>query len=152
MAQLGADSEVVALPPESWASSPGSRRSMQGNRSRDTSPELAVRRLVHRAGCRYRVDVRPVPAIRRRADIVFTRQQIAVFIDGCFWHGCPHHYVPPKSNADYWHPKIARNRERDLDTNRLLEGAGWSVMRFWAHEGPELVANQIIAATNSSAA
>jgi DNA mismatch endonuclease, patch repair protein len=133
-----------ALPDGSWASSPGSRRSMQGNRSQDTSAELAVRRLLHAAGLRYRVNTRPVPAIRRRADVVFPRRKIAVFIDGCFWHACPDHFVPPKSNVDYWKPKIDRNQARDRDTNAQLLEAGWSVLRYWSHEEPATVARAIV--------
>ena len=129
---------------DSWASSEAVRRSMLANARRDTAPELAVRRILHAAGLRYRVDY---PALasdrRRRADIVFTRRRIAVFIDGCFWHGCPQHFVAPKVNADYWGPKIARNRERDLDTTWRLEADGWQVLRFWEHERPSQVAERI---------
>lgn len=108
---------------------------------------MEVRRLLHRAGLRYRVDFAPLDSDRRRrADIVFTRRRIAVFIDGCFWHGCPEHFVAPKVNADYWGPKIARNRERDHETSARLVAEGWSVMRFWEHEAPLEVATQILAA------
>jgi DNA mismatch endonuclease (patch repair protein) len=129
----------------SWASSDGSRRSMQSNRHRDTGPELAVRRLLHAAGLRYRVDVAPLGG-RRRADIVFTRQKIAVFIDGCFWHNCPLHGTTPKRNDDYWLPKLARNKERDSETNLLLQGSGWTVLRYWEHQDALEVSNQIIGA------
>ncbi|MDK9319982.1 hypothetical protein FAM23864_001741 [Propionibacterium freudenreichii] len=87
---------------DSWASSAHSVKVMRGNRARDTKPELAVRRLLFAQGLRYRVNARPEPSLRRTADIVFTRKRIAVFIDGCFWHGCPEHYVPSKSNRRYW--------------------------------------------------
>jgi DNA mismatch endonuclease (patch repair protein) len=129
----------------SWATNEATRRSMLGNQSRDTKPELAVRRLVHASGLRYRVDYRPSPLVRRRADIVFTRRRIAVFIDGCFWQGCPVHATSPKTNTDYWAPKLARNIERDLETNALLEAAGWRVLRFWEHEAPRDVAGAIAA-------
>ena len=110
---------------------------MQGNRSRDTKPELAVRRLLHAAGCRYRVNHRPVAGLRRTADIVFTRQRIAVFIDGCFWHSCPiHGQATTMSNTSHWSAKLAMNVRRDLDTNDQLAEAGWSVMRFREHEPP----------------
>ena len=115
---------------------------MRSNRGRHTEPELAVRRILHRAGYRYRVDFAPLGG-RRRADIVFTRRRLAVFIDGCFWHSCPLHATRPKQNADYWVPKLARNVERDLETNFLLRGAGWTVLRFWEHESPEHVASAI---------
>ncbi len=119
---------------------------MQGNRSRDTAPEWAVRRLIHKAGLRYRVAVRPIKSLRRRADIVFPKERIAVFVDGCFWHACPEHFVAPKTHAEYWEPKIERNRLRDVNTNRVLADAGWTVLRFWAHEPPEQVAKSVIAA------
>ena len=80
---------------------------------------------------------------RRRADIVFTRRKIAIFIDGCFWHGCPLHYVQPKTNAQYWWPKIERNIERDRENTRRLGDAGWTVARFWEHEDPAAVADAI---------
>ena len=107
---------------ESWASSPASRKVMQGNRSRDTSPELAVRRLLHAAGLRYRVDYRPEPSLRRTADIVFTKQRVAIFIDGCYWHACPEHGTRARANADYWSAKMQRNVARDADTTARLEG------------------------------
>lgn len=116
---------------------------MRSNRGRDTNPELAVRRILHSTGHRYRVDFAPLGG-RRRADIVFTRQRIAIFIDGCFWHSCPVHGTKPRQNADYWNPKLRRNVERDRETDKLLRDAGWAVLRFWEHEPPELVAEAII--------
>ena len=122
-------------PPEgSWASSEPIRRTMLGNRHRDTRPELAVRRAVWAKGLRYRVAYRPVKAVRRSADLVFTRVRVAVFIDGCFWHGCPEHYRAPATNIDYWTAKIAGNSTRDRETDRLLAEAGWTVVRIWEHE------------------
>lgn len=122
---------------ESWASNDAVRKSMLGNRSRDTSPEMAVRRALHAMGLRYRVHARPLPELRRTCDIVFRPARVAVFIDGCFWHGCPEHYVAPASNVEYWWPKIARNQERDGETTAALEAAGWLVLRFWEHDGLE---------------
>lgn len=116
---------------------------MIANRGRDTSIELAVRKRLHARGLRYRVDVRPVSTFNRRADIVFTRTRIAVFIDGCFWHCCPIHATTPRANADYWVPKLAANAARDADTNRHLTDEGWLVMRFWEHDDPSAVAEQI---------
>lgn len=130
----------------SWASSPGVRRGMQGNRSRDTKPELAVRRAVHASGLRYRVDFRPIPTLNRRADLVFTRAKVAVFVDGCFWHGCPEHHTIARTNASFWAEKVRDNRERDANTDELLDKAGWIVIRAWEHEPPELVAAQIVTA------
>ena len=74
---------------------------MRANRSVDTKPELAIRRILHRNGVRYRVNMRPISSIRRTADVVFTKQRLAVFVDGCFWHGCPEHYVAPRQNAEF---------------------------------------------------
>jgi DNA mismatch endonuclease (patch repair protein) len=116
---------------------------MLANKRRDTSTELAVRRELHSRGLRYRVDFPPVPSLRRRADIVFTRARIAVFIDGCFWHGCPIHGTAPKRNADYWGPKLAANRDRDRDTDRRLTDAGWIVMRIWEHEAADVASDRI---------
>lgn len=131
---------------ESWASSAASRRVMQGNRSRDTSPELAVRRRLHAAGLRFRVAHRPEAALNRTADIVFTRQRIAVFIDGCYWHACPDHRTVARANASYWSEKLARNVARDADTTERLRAAGWTVLRFWEHEDPEAVAKAVATA------
>lgn len=119
---------------------------MLGNRSRDTKPELAVRRVLHAAGLRYRVAHRPVKDLRRTADIVFTRKRIAVFIDGCFWHNCSvHGALETRSNPDFWRSKLERNSARDLETNAQLHARGWIVLRFWEHEDSTDVANSIIA-------
>lgn len=115
---------------------------MLSNRRRDTAPELRVRRILHAAGLRYRVDFAPLGG-RRRADIVFTRHRIAVFIDGCFWHGCPRHATMPKTNSNYWLPKLERNIERDRATDALLRSVGWTVLRYWEHETPADVAQAI---------
>jgi DNA mismatch endonuclease (patch repair protein) len=135
---------------EPWASSPASRAVMRANRRRDTRPEMAVRRLVHAAGLRYRVDARPLPDVNRRADLVFSRAKVAVFIDGCYWHGCPAHGTTAKANADYWSAKIARNRERDSETDQLLRDAGWTVVRVWEHEHSETVARRVESLVRSS--
>lgn len=135
---------VVPLNEVSWASSAGRRRNMQAIRSRDTQPELAVRRRLHSDGLRYRVAAAPLPGLRRKADIVFTRSRIAVFVDGCFWHGCPEHGKRDfQHNVEYWPQKIATNKERDEDTNERLQAAGWTVLRFWEHEDPAAVAEAI---------
>ncbi len=137
---------------DSWATSPAVRRTMLGNRRRDTAPELVVRRLLHSHGLRYRVDW-PLPFDRRRrADIVFTKQKIAVFIDGCFWHGCPEHYIAPRANSEYWAEKVAVNVARDRDTAARLEALGWTVLRFWEHEEPEAVCSLVQAAIDSRVA
>ena len=128
---------------ESWASNPEVRAVMLGNRRRDTKPEMAVRRLVHAAGLRYRVDAKPLLDLNRRADLVFTRARVAVFIDGCYWHGCSEHGTTAKTNATYWSAKIARNKARDTDTDERLSAAGWSVVRVWEHDDPVDVAERI---------
>lgn len=115
---------------------------MKANRRRDTQPELAVRRLLHSQGHRYRVDFAPLGG-RRKADLVFTRLRVAVFIDGCFWHSCPVHSVPPKQNRGYWAPKLQRNVERDRETDAMLLAAGWQVLRYWEHEPAVSVAAKI---------
>ncbi|SJM61577.1 Very-short-patch mismatch repair endonuclease (G-T specific) [Actinomycetales bacterium JB111] len=111
---------------------------------RDTAPELALRRLLHSAGLRYRVNY-PVPGNRRRTiDIAFIRARLAVFIDGCFWHSCPEHGTSPAANSHWWETKLSTNSERDRDTDRLLEDAGWEVLRIWEHEAAETAAAQVI--------
>ena len=130
--------------PDSWASSEAVRRTMVGNRSRDTSPELVVRSAVQRRGLRYRVAARPLPELRRTADLVIRPAKVAVFIDGCFWHGCTEHYVEPRTNIDYWSTKIARNMQRDVDTNRRLREAGWIVLRYWEHQPVDDIAQEIV--------
>ncbi|MFD4396354.1 very short patch repair endonuclease [Kitasatospora sp. NPDC058478] len=126
------------VPPKgSWASSAARRRNMQAIRSRDTKPELRIRQLVHAGGLRYRVAARPLPGLRRTADLVFGPAKVAVFVDGCYWHGCPEHYVSPRTNPGYWSEKVTRNVLRDRDTDSRLEEAGWIVLRFWEHESPE---------------
>lgn len=136
-------------PPDgSWASSAARRRNMQAIRSRDTRPELLVRRLLHAQGLRYRVSAKPLPGLRRTADIVFRPAKVAVFIDGCYWHGCPAHYVPPKTNSGYWSEKVLRNVSRDRDTDHHLQAAGWTVLRFWEHESADDCALTIAAAVS----
>lgn len=108
---------------------------MRGNRKRDTKPELVLRHALFARGLRYRVDhpVR-VGAVLVRPDVVFPRRKLAVFVDGCFWHGCPLHGTTPRANGAYWGPKIARNVARDRERSRLLEDEGWTVLRIWEHE------------------
>ncbi|MFI7680356.1 very short patch repair endonuclease [Actinophytocola sp. NPDC049390] len=118
----------------SWASSPATRRSMQANRSRDTKPEVALRQLLHARGLRYRVCARPIPGMRRTADIVFRPARVAVEVYGCFWHGCPEHYRAPATNSQYWAGKVERNMRRDADTANTLNDAGWALVVVWEHE------------------
>lgn len=116
---------------------------MQSNKGRDTAPELALRRAVHALGLRYRVSVRPLSSVRRTADLVFTRARVAVFLDGCFWHGCPTHHTVAATNAQFWADKVRGNRARDRDTDSKLLAAGWLSVRIWEHEDPLQAAEQI---------
>ncbi|MDR6978576.1 DNA mismatch endonuclease (patch repair protein) [Streptomyces sp. 3330] len=126
--------------------SPSVSARMSRQVSKDTAAELSVRRLLHAAGLRYRVEY-PVPGMaRRRIDVAFTSVKVAVLIDGCFWHGCPEHATQPKSNAEWWRQKLDRNMARDMETTEHLMAAGWEVLRFWEHEAPEDVALRIAAA------
>jgi DNA mismatch endonuclease (patch repair protein) len=119
------------------ASSEAVRRRMQATRQKDTPAEVALRRELHRRGLRYRVHRRPVPNVKSHADIVFPRECVAVFVDGCFWHGCPDHGTWPKANAAWWGEKIEANRVRDRTVVETLELEGWAVLRIWAHEPPQ---------------
>jgi DNA mismatch endonuclease (patch repair protein) len=110
---------------------------------RDTKPELALRRLLHGRGLRFRVDRAVLADRRRRADIVFGPAKVAVYVDGCFWHGCPIHATWPKANAEFWREKIEANQARDRDTDKRMERAGWHVERVWEHELPQEAADRI---------
>ena len=109
---------------------------MQSNKSRDTKPELALRSAVHALGLRYRVGTKPLAGVRRTADLVFPTVRVAVFLDGCFWHGCPQHHTVATANAKFWADKVSGNRTRDRDTDARLEAAGWVSVRVWEHEDP----------------
>ncbi|MBN3929387.1 very short patch repair endonuclease [Streptomyces verrucosisporus] len=144
MARAAGYVTTEALPPGSWASSPASRAVMSANKGRDTKPEKLLRSALHRHGLRYRVGVRPIPDLRRTADVVFSRARVAVFVDGCYWHGCPEHHRPAKKDTEFWHEKIAKNQARDADTNKVLSEAGWLVIRVWEHEDPEQAAQKVV--------
>lgn len=127
------------------ASDQGTQRRMKRQSRRDTKPEVLLRRALTRRGLRYRVDVAPVDGVRSKADVVFARAKVAVFVHGCFWHGCPDHHRPTKSNTKWWADKIAANRKRDSETTAALEAAGWTVVQVWEHEAPEEAATRIAA-------
>ncbi|MFI7130339.1 very short patch repair endonuclease [Nonomuraea sp. NPDC050153] len=129
--------------PASWASSPTTRRVMQSNRNRDTRPELTLRRALHALGLRYRVCTRPLPTVRRTVDVVFRPVGVCVELRGCFWHGCDEHRRLPKTNKEYWSTKIQRNRERDLELERLLAAAGWILIVVWEHDDLKEAAQKI---------
>lgn len=124
---------------------------MRSNKGRDTRPELALRRAVHALGLRYFVSRRPLPEVRRTADLVFPRARVAVFMDGCFWHGCPEHHSIAKTNAAFWAAKVDRTRERDAETDRLLAAAGWVALRYWEHTPPDEAATDIAAEVRARA-
>ncbi|MGW5848332.1 very short patch repair endonuclease [Streptomyces sp. NPDC055254] len=136
-----------AVPPSASSSpvpsSAGVSARMSRQVSRDTSQEMAVRRLLHASGLRYRVNV-PVPGMPRRTiDIAWSGARVAVFLDGCFWHGCPLHATRPKSNAQWWQAKLDKNMARDRATSAHLEAAGWTVLRFWEHEDAADIADTV---------
>ena len=137
------DETVRETTKPSWASSDAVRASMRGNKGRDTKPELLLRSAVHALGLRFRVNHRPIKASRRTADIVFTKVKVAVFLDGCFWHGCPQHHRQAKTNADFWATKITGNKARDVETDRLLAAEGWVTLRIWEHEDPKAAAERV---------
>ena len=115
---------------------------MQRVRQKNTSAESALRRELHARGIRYRIHVPVLTKPRRVADVAFSGLRVAVFVDGCFWHGCPEHKTAPANNAAWWSAKLARNVERDRETDEHLSSLGWTVLRVWEHE------NMIRAATD----
>jgi DNA mismatch endonuclease Vsr len=131
------------LPHGSKASSSAVHAVMRANRGKNTGPELALRGCLHRRGLRYLVNANPLDEGRTTADVVFPRDQVAVFLDGCFWHGCPEHYRPATRNADFWDKKISGNRTRDTRTTEKLMAAGWTVVRIWEHDDPVQAAENI---------
>lgn len=122
---------------------------MSRQRRRDTVPEVALRRELHRRGRRFFVDKAPLPGMRRRADLVFPRHRVAVYVDGCFWHSCPQHATFPKNNAEWWAAKLAANVQRDRDTDERLQTAGWTVVHVWEHEDPITAATRVEAVLSS---
>jgi DNA mismatch endonuclease, patch repair protein len=139
---------MARLPPTPAPTSAAATATMKANRRKDTAPELAVRRILHAAGLRYRVDlpIRLGDGGRVRPDVVFTRRRLCLFVDGCYWHGCERHCRVPTANRAYWRAKIDRNRARDAATTDALKVAGWTVIRAWEHDAPaDIVANVIVA-------
>lgn len=119
---------------------------MQATPQRDTPVEKSLRSALHRMGLRFRVHRRLIPGLRRTADIVLPKMKLAVFVDGCFWHGCPMHgTLPRKTNREWWINKIEENRQRDRDTDRRLQDLGWKVIRVWEHEAVSIAARRIAA-------
>lgn len=122
---------------------------MRAQKERDTSPEMLIRRQLHAVGLRYRLH-RRIPGTRREIDIALVQYRIAVFVDGCFWHGCPEHGTLPKTNRAWWQRKLATNRSRDIDTNARLAESGWTVVRIWEHEDPGRAAISLIATVDAA--
>jgi DNA mismatch endonuclease (patch repair protein) len=120
------------------------RRRMQNQKRRDTKLEVEIRRRLHVLGYRFRVDFRLEPALRVRGDIVFTRRKVVVFVDGCFWHGCPTHATEPKNNADWWREKLAANVARDRRNRAALTALGWRVVPIWEHTGADDAVQRIV--------
>lgn len=116
---------------------------MQRQAARDTGPELALRRELHRRGLRYRIHRRPLPELRREADVVFPSARVAVFVMGCFWHGCPEHATWPANNAEWWREKLERNQARDAETMARLRAAGWVPIVVWEHEPASVAAGRV---------
>lgn len=124
---------------------------MRGNRKVDTRPELLLRTELHGRGLRYRKNYQIRVSERSVCpDLVFTRQRVAVFVDGCFWHRCPDHGVTPRANSAYWRAKLDRNVVRDLVQTQELQSAGWNVVRVWEHESAFEAADRVLAALNGS--
>jgi DNA mismatch endonuclease, patch repair protein len=140
MAEGPAKSVSRTPPPSSETVS----RNMRALRARDTGPELALRRELHARGLRYRVHRRPDPEVRSVADVVFVGARVAVYVDGCFWHGCPEHAVMPKRNREFWSEKLRGNMLRDRRTDEELGRRGWTVLRIWEHEDPRHAADLIM--------
>lgn len=130
------------------ASSVSVRDRMSRQRSKNTAPEVRVRKILHSRGIRFRTDVKLEADLRTRADIAWRQLGLAIFIDGCFWHGCPEHATRPAANADWWARKLDNNVERDRQTDAVLRGRGWVVRRYWEHECADSVADDISSAIN----
>jgi DNA mismatch endonuclease (patch repair protein) len=131
-------------------SSPEVSERMSKVRNKDTAAEMAIRSELHARGFRYRVNLRTPEAGRSRPDIAFTKQRIAVFVDGCFWHKCPDHATFPKSNEQWWSDKLDINVRRDRSIDSALTEIGWTVLRIWEHENPKEAVDKIVAAVNRS--
>jgi len=116
---------------------------MRRIRQTDTAAELAIRRILFARGLRYRKDHRPMRGLLTKADLAFLGPRVAVYVNGCFWHGCPDHATWPKKNEDFWRQKIEANVARDKRIDAALEDAGWVVVRVWEHEAPEAAADRI---------
>lgn len=120
-------------------------RSMSRNGRHGTRPEMDLRRALFRRGLRFRVDTRPVVGLNRRADVVLPGDRVAIYMHGCFWHGCVLHYRRPRSHSHYWATRLEEARARDMDTERTLREKGWVVVTVWEHEDISEAADRIVA-------
>lgn len=148
-----ADSSSTAIPmvpPPPAPSSTRARNVMRGNRS-ESAVERQLRSMLHRRGLRFRKHLAPLRGLRCRADIVFTRRRVAVFVDGCFWHRCPDHASDPKANGEWWALKLGANVARDARNNRELTQAGWKVLRLWEHEAPDDMLRKVLGVLDDAA-
>jgi DNA mismatch endonuclease, patch repair protein len=123
---------------------------MSRQRRRDTGPEVAIRKLLHAWGLRFRVTLPIAGMPRRSMDIAFTKARVAVFVDGCFWHVCPEHGTSPGANSEWWAQKLAKNQARDVTTNNHLRDSGWEVVRIWEHEDAQVAATRILEAVRAA--
>jgi len=123
---------------------------MESNTATGTAPEVRLRSALHRDGFRFRKNVRPVAELRCTADVVFPRERIAVFVDGCFWHSCPDHGTLPRTNGEWWRTKLAKTVERDSSNRLTLENSGWTVLRVWEHEDLKSAVAAVRGAVNAS--
>lgn len=122
---------------------------MRNTRQRDTPMELEVRAELKNKGFQFEVDFSIKGVTRARPDIVFCADRVAIFLDGCFWHSCPTHGTTPRTNRQWWTEKLASNVERDRRHVRELNAAGWQVLRYWEHEDPATVANDVATILNA---
>lgn len=117
---------------------------MQLQRSRDTVPEVALRKALHRHGLRFRIHRRPLKELRRTVDVVFGPAKVAVEVRGCFWHACPDHGARPRSNSLWWEAKLSRTQQRDRETAERLQDAGWLLIVVWEHDDTERAAELVV--------
>ncbi|WP_229749410.1 very short patch repair endonuclease [Flexivirga endophytica] len=123
---------------------------MARQRRADTAAELGLRRVLFGIRRGYRIHYKVPGMPRRTIDVAYVAQRVAVFVDGCFWHGCPKHAVAPRKNADWWADKLAGNRTRVKSTTAHLESRGWVVLRYWEHDDPIVAAQEIVEAVRAS--
>lgn len=148
LSRLGID-RASRHPPVPPPSSEAAGNRMRSTRRSDTAAEQALFVELDRLGLEYDVDRAPLVGLRRRADALFEATRLAVYVDGCFWHGCPEHGTWPKANAAFWRGKIEDNRQRDTNTLERLTDAGWTVLRFWEHDDPVVAAGSVARAISA---